>query len=87
LSDADAERRIRALRLMRAALDITGSERAAWLDEHCSDAELRADVDRNCWRPMPWRPACSTRRSATMSRAAPSVPIRASVAGIGPVSC
>ena len=46
MSDADAERRIRALRLMRAALDITGSERAAWLDEHCSDAELRADVDR-----------------------------------------
>jgi len=47
VSDADAERRIDALRLMRAALDVTGPERATWLDAHCGDdAALRAEVDR-----------------------------------------
>lgn len=47
MSDADAERRIDALRLMRAALDVTGPERVTWLDEHCGDdAALRAEVDR-----------------------------------------
>ena len=42
-----AERRLRALRLMRAALDLTGAARSAWLDEHCADdAELRAEIER-----------------------------------------
>lgn len=45
MSDADAERRIHALRLMRAALDITDAARGAWLDEQCADdAALRAEV-------------------------------------------
>lgn len=47
MSDTAAEARVRALRLMRAAFDITDAERKAWLDEHCGDdAALRAEIDR-----------------------------------------
>ena len=46
MSDTEAERRVRALRLMRAALDITGPARAEWLDAQCAeDAVLRAEVE------------------------------------------
>ena len=44
--DTNADQRIRALRLMRAALDITGAARATWLDAQCEgDPALRADVE------------------------------------------
>ena len=39
------ERERRALELFERLLDIDASQRAAWLDEHCDDADVRARVE------------------------------------------